>query len=133
VTDFETAVACASALASVAVVAFAWLWARRDAARVDIVRQDRTREAAREHREAMASADAERAARRAAGPQDGTLLGVHVGSQVIRGTRVLRDAAEADGWLVLEDASLLEGRTETALGGRQWIAGAPWIQELERK
>lgn len=138
--DFETAVMCVSALAAVAIVAIAWLWVRKDASSAELARQNEARAAAREARDAereRAAADAvsaaERGARDDAGPQDGALLGVHVGAQVIRGTRVLRGSADADGWLVLEDASLLEGRSETPLGGRQWLAGSSWVQELDRK
>ena len=136
-TDLETALVCFSALASVASVALAWLLVRKDATSAEIVRQDHARAAAREEREGrreVEAADAAvRAARRDAGPADGAVLGVHVGSQVVRGTRVLRDAPEADGFLVLEDAEVLDGAKATALGGRQWLKAASWTQELERR
>lgn len=134
-TDLETGLVCFSALAAVLVVAAAWLLVRKDASAAELVRQgyarDDAREARRERGEAAAAELAARRERRDAGPRDGALLGVHVGAQVIRGTRVLRDAPEADGWTVLADAEMLDGGKSTPLGGRQWLAGASWIQELK--
>lgn len=68
--------------------------------------------------------------RRALGPADGARVGVHLGQHLIQGKRVLRDDADADGWIALDDAELLEGARATPLGGRQWLREAQWIQEL---
>lgn len=64
------------------------------------------------------------------GPEDGAQIGVHIGAQLVKGTRVMRAASEAEGWIVLDDAELLEGVRATPLGGRQWIRGADWLQAL---
>lgn len=103
--------------------------------RADALEAEDRRESAREARRAEAlerdaATAATAGARRALGPVDGAKVGVHVGPHLVQGTRVLRDAPEAEGWLVLDGAELLEGTRSTPLGGRQWLAGAQWLQEL---
>lgn len=67
---------------------------------------------------------------RPSGPDDGSVVGVHVGGQIVRGKRVLRSAPSADGWIVLDGAELLDGSKATPLGGRQWLAVSAWMQEM---
>jgi hypothetical protein len=67
---------------------------------------------------------------RPSGPEDGTVVGVHVGGQIVRGKRVMRGDAAADGWIVLDGAELLEGSRAAPLGGRQWLADSAWMQEM---
>jgi hypothetical protein len=83
-------------------------------------------------REARRGVDAAVAAlHRPSGPEDGTVIGVHVGGQIVRGKRVMRSDAVADGWIVLEAAELLDGAAQPRpLGGRQWLADAAWMQEM---
>jgi hypothetical protein len=81
-------------------------------------------------REAEDDAAALAAAARERGPADGTKVAVHVGPHLVQGKRVLRGEPEADGWIVLDDADLIEGTRSTPLGGRQWLPGTQWLQEL---
>jgi hypothetical protein len=67
---------------------------------------------------------------RPSGPADGAVVGVHVGGQIVRGKRVMRSEAAADGWIVLDSAELLDGSKATPLGGRQWLADSAWMQEI---
>lgn len=92
----------------------------------------RARESARAGRERRAAAAEEAAVRLPgpSGPADGAQIGVHIGAQLVKGTRVMRNAPEAEGWIVLEDAELLEGVRATPLGGRQWVPAGNWMQEL---
>lgn len=67
---------------------------------------------------------------RPSGPEDGSVVGVHIDGQVVRGKRVRRGDASANGWIVLDVAELLEGTKATPLGGRQWLADSAWMQEM---
>lgn len=86
--------------------------------------------AQRSARERDAASLAAVGARRALGPANGAKLGVHVGSHLVRGTRVRRGEPEAEGWIVLDDAELLEGTRATPMGGTQWLRDPQWMQEL---
>jgi hypothetical protein len=118
-------------LALVAIAAFAAL-TRYGVRRAELESEDRrVIQQAHDREVARAVADAARAdASAGRGPADGTRMGVHVGPHLIQGARVLRDAPEAEGWVVLEGAELLEGTRATPLGGRQWLRAAQWMQEL---
>lgn len=129
-TTAEVLIVSLSAVVIVAVVALAQWRIRVDEIAGNEVR---ARQQAIEAREATArrAATAEAALPGAMGPADGAKLGVHIpGGQLIQGTRTLRDAREAEGWIVLDDAELLEGVRSTPLGGKQWIRDTGWMQEL---
>lgn len=129
-TTAQLLIVCLTVLAVAGAAAGAWSQVRRDATSAELARERQRMEERAAAREAEAASAAARAARRGVGPPDGAVLGVHVGTQVIRGTRVLRDAEEADGWVVLDDASVHDGGKSTPLGGRQWLQGHGWTQEL---
>jgi hypothetical protein len=121
----EVAIIAVAAIVIVAIVALA-SW-RMKAAEIE-------GEASRSHDAEAARGDAREAREAAAlhpiGPPDGAKMVVHVGLHDVQGTRVLRDAPEAQGWIVIDDAELLDGNKRIPVGGRQWLHGAQWMQEL---
>lgn len=123
-------IVCLALVVVVVVVAVAQWRIRADALAAESARANAAEAAlaaARRRIEAQAGAAA---ASRALGPADGAKVGVHVGSHLIQGTRVRRGEPEADGWIVLDGAELLEGSRSTPLGGRQWLRDVQWLQEL---
>lgn len=129
-TTTQVLIVCVAAVLVVGLVALAKWRVRVE----ELALEERREQALR----VIQAADHERNAQHAAaliagrsrGPNDGAKIGVHVGSHLIRGTRVLRDASEAQGWIVLDDAELLEGNKQTPVGGRQWLHGSQWMQEI---
>lgn len=118
-----------AAFAIVAAIAFAKWRIDADALIAQEARARASEQAGVERRKVDAEAKAAMP-RAAFGPEDGAKLGIHIGGQLIQGTRVMRGAREAEGWIVLDDAELLEGVRATPLGGRQWIPAGSWMQEL---
>lgn len=118
-----------TALAVVIVIALAKWRIRVDEIAGEEARARASEQAGLERRRIDAEAKAA-APLTAFGPDDGAKLGVHIGGQLIQGTRVMRNDREADGWIVLDDAELLEGTRATPLGGRQWVRGTDWLQAL---
>lgn len=116
-----------SAVVIVAVVAFAQYRTKL----AELARDELKNERDADDRTERRGQDAAVAAlHRPSGPADGAIVGVHVGDQIVRGKRVMRSDAAADGWVVLDAAELLDGTKATPLGGRQWLAGSGWLQEM---
>lgn len=130
-TTVEVLIVSLAAVVIVAVVALAQWRIRVDEIAGNEVRARQQAIEAREAAERRAAAtEAAAALPGPSGPEDGTVVGVHVGGQVVRGTRVLRGDAAAVGWIVLDDADLLDGTRTTPLGGRQWLPDETWKQEM---
>ena len=94
-------------------------------------RRERENAVARaESRQRDADRAEEAVARRALGPVDGTKVAVHIGPNIIRGTRVRRGEPDTDGWIVLDGAEMIVGERVEPLGGRQWLRDSQWLQEF---
>lgn len=128
-TTAQVLIVSLTALAVVVVIALAKWRIRVDEIAGEEARARASEQAGLERRRIDAEAKAV-APFAAFGPEDGAKLGVHIGGQLIQGTRVMRDVREAEGWIVLDDAELLEGTRATPLGGRQWVRGTDWLQAL---
>lgn len=130
-TTSQTLIVSLAAVVIVAVIALAQWRVRLAELASDDAKAARSSEERLAGREREAALETARAARVAMGPDDGAKLGVHIaGGQLIQGTRVKRGDSAAEGWIVLDDAELLEGVRSTPLGGKQWIRDTGWLQEL---
>lgn len=127
----STTVVLIISLSSVAIVAII-CFAQYRTTIAGLARDELKNERDADDREARRGVDAAVAAlHRPTGPEDGTVIGVHVGGQIVRGKRVMRSEAAADGWIVLDGAELLDGAAQPRpLGGRQWLAVSSWMQEM---
>lgn len=128
-TTIQVLIVSVAAVVIVAVVAFAKWRIDADALIAQEARTQSQESAAAAAADRRAAAEVA-TARAITGPDDGAKLGVHIGGQLIQGTRVMRGDRNAEGWIVLDDAELVTGRERTPLGGRQWLPAGSWMQAL---